>query len=117
MIRFLSKASASFVMTNPVAEQVFEALGETFRVPGIWPVDRLASVLGSLSQVLEVAKAQDAQAERALQDARDRAAATGETDDLLPRELPVGLSRRLVPVIQMVRRAQAEGEPVVWEQA
>lgn len=117
MIRFLSKASASFVMTDPVAEQVFEALGEAYRVPGIWPAERLSSVLDRLSEVLEAAKARDAQAERALQDARDRAAASGETDDLLPRELPVGLSRRLVPVLQMVRRAQAEGEPVVWEKA
>jgi hypothetical protein len=104
-------------MTDSVAEQVFEALGESFRVPGIWPAERLAPVLDRLSDVLEAAKAQDAQAERALQDARDRATATGETDDLLPRELPVGLSRRLVPVIQMVKRAQAEGEPVVWEKA
>ncbi|MFZ9733733.1 MAG: DUF1840 family protein [Burkholderiaceae bacterium] len=117
MIRFLSKAAASFVMTDPVASQVFQALGEELQIPGIWPVERLPVISQKLAEALVAAKEQDARAERALHEAREKAAAAGETDDLLPRELPVGLSRRLVPVLHMVKRAQADSEPVVWERA
>jgi hypothetical protein len=117
MIRFLSKAAASFVMTDPVAEQVFKALGQELRSPGIWTSERLASIEQQLEEVMQRAKEQDARVEQSFQDARDKAQATGEVDDLLHREVPVGLSRRLVPVLHIVRRARAQSEPVIWERA
>jgi hypothetical protein len=117
MIRFLSKAAASFVMTDPVAEQVFKALHLELQVPGVWTVDRLEEIAARLEEALQSAKEQDRTAELSLQRAREAALARGEMDDLIPRDLPIGLSRRLVPVLQMVRRAQTEGQPVVWEQA
>jgi hypothetical protein len=117
MIRFLSKAAASFVMTDPVAEQVFMALNQEFHAPGIWTVDRLPALQTELEALLQSSKDQDARAERALAQATERAQAEGRLDDLSSQELPVGLSRRLVPVLQMVRLARAEGEPVVWERA
>ena len=117
MIRFLSKAAASFVMTDPVAKQVFDALKQEFHAPGIWTVDRLPGLQAELEALLLSSKEQDARAERALAQAREQAQAEGRLDDLLSQEFPVGLSRRLVPVLQMVRLARAEGEPVVWERA
>lgn len=115
MIRFLSKAAASFVMTDLVAEQVFKALKEEFHAPGIWTVDRLPILQAELEALLQSSKDQDARAEKAFALARETAQAEGRLDDLASQEFPVGLSRRLVPVLQMVRLARTEGEPIVWE--
>jgi len=115
MIRFLSKAAASFVMTDPVAEQVFKALKQEFHAPGIWTADRLPTLQAELEALLQSSKDQDARTEKALIEAREQAHAEGRLDDFSSQEFPVGLSRRLVPVLQMVRLARAEGEPVVWE--
>ncbi|MFM1881225.1 MAG: hypothetical protein RLZZ344_1459 [Pseudomonadota bacterium] len=117
MIRFLSKAAASFVMTDVVAEQVFKAVRQEFHSPGVWTVERLPTLQIALEAALQASKESDARAERAIEQARNQAIAEGQLDILAAQELPVGLSRRLVPVLQMVRVALAEGEPIVWERA
>ncbi len=107
MIRFMSKAAASFVMTEEVAQQVFKALGGDGHVPGIWVVERLPEVIAAAQAAKAAAKQQDAQTEAQLEAGLEALQSKGAR--------PVGLSRRLVPVLEMLERARAAGEPVVWE--
>lgn len=127
MIRFMSKAAASFVMTEDVAQQVLKALGEDGHVPGIWVVERLPDVIAQAQSARLVARQRDAQTEAQLQAGIEafksrgglpesaQAAQAAKADQTDEREWPVGLSRRLVPVLEMLERARAAAEPVVWE--
>lgn len=118
MIRFMSKAAASFVMTEDVAQQVFKALGEDGHVPGIWVVERLPDVIAQAQSARLVARQRDAQAEAQLQASLEAIESSGglpEAAQADPQNWPVGLSRRLVPVLEMLERAQAAAQPVVWE--
>lgn len=121
MIRFMSKAAASFVMTEDVAQQVLKALGEDGHVPGIWVVERLPDVIAQAQSARLVARQRDAQTEAQLQAGIEALKSRGglpevaKADQTDEREWPVGLSRRLVPVLEMLERARAAAEPVVWE--
>ena len=115
MIRFMSKAAASFVMTEEVAQQVFKALGEDGHVPGIWVVDRLPEVIAAAQAAKAEAKQQDAQTEAQLEAGLEALQSKGALPDAALGARPVGLSRRLVPVLEMLERARVAGEPVVWE--
>lgn len=121
MIRFMSKAAASFVMTEDVAQQVLKALGEDGHVPGIWVVERLPDVIAQAQSARLVARQRDAQTEAQLQAGIEALKSRGglpesaQADQTDEREWPVGLSRRLVPVLEMLERARAAAEPVVWE--
>ena len=61
------------------------------------------------------AKQQDAQTEAQLEANFEALRASGAMPDASLGARPVGLSRRLVPVLEMLERARAAGEPVVWE--
>ena len=117
MIRFMSKAAASFIMTESVAKDVFAALGEDYRVPGIWIVDRLPALIERSQQAMAASKEREAKAERAIEDLMDAAQGDSLTQQQLATQIGVGLSRRLVPVLEMMRRAKAQAEPIVWERA
>ncbi|NDF03626.1 MAG: DUF1840 domain-containing protein [Betaproteobacteria bacterium] len=109
MIQFMSKAAASFIMTDEVARAVFGAAGQEASDRGIWILERLPEILGRLeeasqrSQIAQRAKAQDGDQE---EDDRAWGSSSGRG---------VALHQRLAPVLEMVRRAQAEGQPVVWD--
>ena len=115
MIRFMSKAAASFVMTEEVAQQVFKALGEDGHVPGIWVVERLPALIAAGQAAKAAAKQQDAQTEAQLEAGLEALQSKGALPDAALGARPVGLSRRLVPVLELLERARAAGEPVVWE--
>lgn len=117
VIRFMSKAAASFIMTESVAKDVFAALGEDYRVPGIWIVDRLPDLIERSQQAMAASKEREAKAERAIEDLMDAAQGDSLTQQKLASQIGVGLSRRLVPVLEMMKRAQEQAEPIVWEQA
>ena len=116
VIRFMSKAAASFIMTESVAKDVFAALGEDYRVPGIWIVDRLPDLIERSHQVITVSKEREAKAERAIEDLIDAAQGDALTQQQLASQIGVGLSRRLVPMLEMMKRAKEQAEPIVWEQ-
>ena len=95
MVTFMSKAAASFIMTDSVARAVIEASGSDWSDQGIWRVESLSEVLVRL---------QDA-ADRSRQDEGEGALADGA----------VAFYQRLAPVIEMVQLARAKEKPVVWD--
>ena len=100
--KFRSKAAGDTLMLGPQGDQFLRAIGREPAAKGIIEVQAMAAVLASLQQAIdrdEAARAQGPQEDAALE-------AAGID--------PVSLRRRLWPMVEMIRRAQAADEPVVW---
>lgn len=106
MIHFMSKAAASFIMTDDVARQVLTAAGSEFTDRGIWTVERLPQV----RQLLEQLSRRSHDDERAHDPNSDPWA-----DEPRERGVSVVFYQRVMPVIDMLKQAEAEGHPIVWE--
>lgn len=121
MVRWMSQASASFVMLDDAATAVMKALGQELTPQGVWTVEQIPGVLARLEAALHEAAEAAREADRRTQAALDQAvqAAAGDTQALETiqqlRRPPVGLHQRLVPVKEMLRRALEAEKPVVWE--
>lgn len=94
--KFKSKASGDIVMLAPQGDRLLQLLGREPAGKGIFEVAAMPGLL----QRLEVA----------LTEARDEAAA----EEGAAAEPEVGLRQRLWPMIEMLRRCHAAGEPIVW---
>ncbi len=100
--KFTSKASGDVVMMGPQGDELMRLLGREPAPKGIIETAALPAAL----RALEAAVA--AEAAPASGDA-----ASGGDDDAV-RDPPVGLRQRLWPVMEMLRRCQDAGQPVVW---
>lgn len=102
--KFKSQATGDLIMMGPHGDHLLELLGRTPAAKGIIDVADLPAAI----QTLEHAVNAD---ERKAEAGRDTPAAT--ESDGADRQ-PVGLRQRLWPMVEMLRRAQAAGDPVVW---
>jgi hypothetical protein len=107
LYRFRSPATADTLMLEPQAEQFFRALGREPSARGIIEPAVMPQALQALARAIEDDDAVRA-ATAGFDDAQREAAAEAAGRD------PVSLRRRLWPMVEMLRRAQAEQEPVVW---
>ena len=100
--KFKSRATGDLIMLAPHGDQVLELLGRTPSAKGIIEVADMAAAI----QTLESAVKADEQ----------RVDQPSDTNDTEPGEVrhPVGLRQRLWPMIEMLRRALAADEAVVW---
>ena len=102
--RFRSRNDADILMTQPVAERVLQVLGKDVSPEGIVTVEQMAAALVALQAAVQA----------------DDAARTGVADDDAGAARPgsgtdnVSLRRRVWPLVEMLRRAQADGTPVTW---
>lgn len=108
LITFKSSASADVIMLGDDAARVIALLGKDAKdKQGIVTVEQLAAAIASLEAAIEADRAR--QAERTAEDeAADREA--GRTG----MAAPVGIAQRAWPVLEMLRTAQKEGVPVIW---
>ncbi|MBZ8141190.1 hypothetical protein CLD22_14910 [Rubrivivax gelatinosus] len=93
--KFRSKATGDLIMLGPHGDQILRLLGRDPAPQGIIEPDAMAAAIAAL----EAASAADDDG--------------GDADDA-PGSAQVSLRRRAWPMIQMLRRAQAEGESIVW---
>ena len=94
--RFKSTVTADLIMLGPHGDRMLRLIGREPADKGIIEAADMPAALAAL----QAAVAADEQPEP--EDEEDRG------------PLPVGLRQRLWPVIDMLRRCQAAGEPVVW---
>ncbi len=111
MIRFMSKAAASFVMLDATAKEVLKTAGFDWANQGIWRVERLDEVIAKLQQAHDLAATQSQLQEQA----HVLADADADGSEGGAQSLPVGFHKRLYPVLEMLRAAKSANEPVVWE--
>lgn len=100
-----SRATADLLLVNSLAKDLMGVLGKDPLTPGILQVADMPSALAKLKAL------PDAVPEPELDD--DEADAPRKPDLAFADEA-VPLRRRAVPLIQMIERAQAEDQPIVW---
>jgi hypothetical protein len=98
--KFRSKATGDLIMLGPHGDQLLRLLGREPTPKGILEPAQMPAAIAALQAAV-------AQGEPAGDD--DDAAG----DDEAPRDR-VQLHQRLWPMIEMLRRAAAAGEPIVW---
>jgi len=92
LYKFKSKAAGDIIMLQAHGDQLMRLIGREPAAKGIIePADMPAAM-------------------RALQDAAAQAQAASDPD----RERGVGLKQRVWPMIELMKRAQAADEPIVW---
>ena len=107
--RFKSRAAGDLLMLEPHGDALLRALGREPASRGIIEPASMAAALQALQAAIEADEA--GRAARAAQAAARTDEAPGEEG--ATRDA-VSLRRRLWPMVEMLRRAQAEDEPVVW---
>jgi hypothetical protein len=107
IIEFKSKATGGFFMTEPVMKMVFSAIGQEFSEKGIFTEEQLPIARAKLQAIVE----QSRMADRSRLKSHDEAVHEGEAS---AKDLPVGLSQRAFPLLEMLTAAEKKNVPVVW---
>ena len=102
--KFKSKATGDIIMMGPTGDALLRAIGREPQPQGIIEPAAMPAAMLAIEQAVVADEAARAEAEA-------DAAARGER---LPAHDGVGLRQRLWPMVDMLKRAAAAGEPVVW---
>ena len=95
--KFKSKATGDLIMTQPVGERVLSLIGKPATPQGIIDVDQLAAAMSALESAV----------------ATESPAPAG-ADDAGPKADRVSLRQRVWPMVEMMKRALAEKQPITW---
>ncbi len=102
--KFKSKAAGDLIMMGPSGDQMLRIIGKEPSSKGIIEPAAMPAAITALERAIAQEEAARAEAER-------QAEAEGRT--LGPRE-GVSLRQRAWPLVEMMKRAQAEREDIVW---
>jgi len=102
MYKFKTPAAGDLLMTQPVGDRLLTLIGKGPAAQGIIAVDQLAAAIA----VLEAAVAAEQQGAAA--HGHDEPAAAAAPADR------VSLRQRAWPMVDMMKRALAQEQPVVW---
>lgn len=102
--KFKSKAAGDVIMLGPNGDALLRAIGREPEAKGIIEPGAMAAAIAGIERAIASDDAARAEAER-------EAAAEGRT---LKAAEGVSARQRLWPMIEMLRRAQAADEPIVW---
>ncbi|MDO9091157.1 MAG: DUF1840 domain-containing protein [Rubrivivax sp.] len=97
--KFRSAATGDLIMLGPQGDQMLRLLGREPAAKGIIEVDDMPAALAALQAAIATEEAPAADAAAEMAEAAQPA---------------VGLRQRLWPLVEMLRRSHAAGEPVVW---
>jgi Domain of unknown function (DUF1840) len=110
LYKFKSKATGDLIMLEPQGKQILTLIGKEAGPQGIiLPNEMLAAI-----DALHAAVAQE---ELAIQAAKEAARGDDAQADRIPAAdgpRTISLKQRVVPFIDMLRRAHAEDKEVVW---
>lgn len=105
--KFRSKAAGDVIMLGPNGDQLLRLLGREPAARGIFEAAAMPELIAALRAAVAAEEAEEAEeAGRRAQDAR--------ADDAPAAPRGVTLRQRVWPMVQMLERSQAAGEPVVW---
>ena len=110
LYKFKSKATGDLIMLEPQGKHILKLIGKEPGAQGIiLPNEMLAAIEALNAAVKQEELAQQA-AKDATQDDKEKEATAPSLDG--PRT--ISLKQRVVPFIDMLRRAHAEDKEVVW---
>jgi hypothetical protein len=107
--KFKSKATGDTIMLGPQGDAMLRLIGREPAAQGIIEVAAMPAAIGAL----QAAVAAD-EAARADNKGTDNKDADDGAEPAAGARDPVSLRSRLWPMVEMLKRAQAGGEPVVW---
>ncbi len=100
--KFKSQATGDLIMLGPHGDHVLELLGRTPSAKGIIEVADMPAAIQALEKAVD--------ADRRASSGPEAPGAPDESND----SKPVGLRQRLWPMVEMLRRAHADDQAVVW---
>ena len=106
-IRFRSKPCADVLMLPALAQRALTLMGRDDAPAGLLDAADLPQLLDRLQQAI-------AMDEQGAQEAEPDGGRTLPDDDLDERPTEPRLRQRLWPLMDMLRRSHAAGEPVMW---
>ena len=98
LYKFKSNASGDLIMTQPVGDRVLSLIGKSPSAQGIIEVDQMAAAMSALEAAV----------------AAETPNRVNDGDDASPRADTVSLRQRVWPMVDMLKRALAEKQPIVW---
>ena len=104
LYKFKSKATGDLIMLEPQGQQILKILGKTPGPKGILEPAEMPAAIAALQAAVQ---REEAAREQAIAEAQAKGEAT-------PRAEGIALRQRVVPFIDMLRRAHAEEADVVW---
>jgi hypothetical protein len=110
LYKFKSKATGDLIMLEPQGKQILKIIGKDPGAKGIILAHEMLTAIDALNDAV-------AQEELAIQASKDVSKGEGEDEAAAPStEGPrtISLKQRVVPFIDMLRRAHAEDKEVVW---
>ena len=102
--KFRSKAAGDVIMLGPTGDAVLRAAGREPAPQGIFEPAAMPAARAAIERAIEADDAARAEAEA-------QARAEGAN---LPRGDGLGLRQRAWPLVEMMKRAEGAGEPIVW---
>ena len=96
--KFKSKATGDLIMTQPVGDRVLSLMGKPASAQGIIEVDQMAAAMSALEAAV----------------AAEHPNPANDGDDHSPRADTVSLRQRVWPMVDMLKRALAEKQPITW---
>ena len=104
LYRFKSKSGGDVLMTAPVGDRLLRLAGKEVTSEGIFEPSAMAAAMQGIEAAIAASQSQP---EPAQADDRGADPASGDAD-------PVTLAQHAWPLLEMMKRAQAAGEPIVW---
>ena len=108
LYKFKSRATAELIMLEANGRQVLEIIGKSADEHGIITVEKIPAAISAL----EAAAQEDSQRRRSTGQTDDKE--QGDADAAGAAAEAVGLSQRVAPFVDMLRRSAAEGKEVTW---
>ncbi len=102
MYKFKSKATGDLIMTQPVGDRVLGLIGKAVTPQGIIDVDQLPAAMSALESAVAAESPKPADADA---DSDDGGSHRGDA---------VSLRQRVWPMVEMMKRAAAEKQPITW---
>jgi hypothetical protein len=101
--KFKSRATGDLIMLGPDGDRMLQLLGREPAPKGIIDVEQIDAAIAALQQAMQD---EEASAAAGSADQGDR----GDGD----AAKPVSLRQRLWPMVEMLKQARSESQPVVW---
>ena len=96
--KFKSKATGDLIMTQPVGERVLSLIGKPATPQGIIEVDQIPAAISALETAVAAESPQT----------------TAGGEAATPQADRVSLRQRVWPMVEMMKRALAEKQPITW---
>ena len=104
LYKFKSKAAGDLIMLEPNGRQVLQIIGKDAGPTGIIQPPQMAAAVQALESAIASEEADQKQADA---DAKAKGEKAGRAEG-------ISLRQRAVPFIDMLKRADKEGQDIVW---